>query len=534
MSLYKIMIVDDEVEVREGIVNKIDWYSLGYEIVAQADNGQDALELAETTDIDVILTDIKMPFMDGLTFASRIHELYPQIKLIVFSGFDRFEYAREAIKLDVVEYILKPINAEELSGVLRRVHRTLDSELAEKLDIEKLRENFENNEPVLREHFLNELLWGMLRVEDIVHGISFYKTDIARHGYKIVCVYDIEFPDDGQTAISRDLIPTSVKRVVDDAFSGVCRCVSFTSSQYIIAITSWNDREPIRDLMRISDGICSQCKKIIGITVTCGIGRGYVQFTDIHLSYEQGRAALEYKNFVGRGHAIYIRDMELIDREQNMTTNSQVEQNILASVKFGTEGQIDELVDTVVRKLKDQSSPMWQRRSYASNVSTAITHICHMHGIDERSMLVGADDIAKVLDPELDAEAVSERFRGMCINMRENMRTRRMTAARNLIESAKEYVAVNYHNPKLSVEMLCEYLHISQSYFSTIFKHETKQSYVGYLTDVRIAKAKELLEHTNDKTYVVAKNVGYDDPNYFSYVFKKKVGASPSQYRRRK
>jgi two-component system response regulator YesN len=526
------MIVDDEAEVREGIVNKIDWFSLGFEIVAQAENGQDALEKAEAIDIDVILTDIKMPFMDGLAFGARIHDLYPAIKLIVFSGFDKFEYAKEAIKLDAVEFILKPINANELTEVLRRVRKVLDSELAEKLNIEKLRENFENNEPVLREHFLNELLWGILPVDDIVHGISFYKTDIARNGYKIVCVYDIDFPDDGQTAISRDLIPMSVKQIVDDAFSSVCRCVSFISSQYIIAITSWNENEPIRDLMRISDTICADCKKLIGITVTAGIGRSYVQFTDIHLSYEQARASLEYKNIVGRGHAIYIRDMELIDREPNIVTNSQIEHILLAAIKFGTEQQIDELVENVTKKLKDHASPMWQRCAYSANVSSAVSHICRLHGIDEKSVLRDTDELLKILDPENSAEEISEQFRSLCFDMRENMSSRRMTAARNLIESAKEYISVNYHNPRLSVEMLCDYLHISQSYFSTIFKQETKQSYVGYLTDVRIQKAKELLDHTNDKTYIIAKNVGYDDPNYFSYVFKKKVGSSPSQYRK--
>jgi len=533
MGLYKIMIVDDEAEVREGIVSKINWENLGFEIVAQAENGQDALEKAESLDIDVVFADIKMPFMDGITLGTKLHDLYPRIKLIFLSGFDKFEYAKQAIALDVVEYILKPIDAAELTEVLKRVKKTLDEELAAKLNIEKLRENFENNEPVLREHFLSELLWGMLPLEDIIHGISFYKTDIAKNAYKIVCVYDIEFPESDSTAVSRDLVPVTVKRIVDGHYDGVCRCVSFISSQFIIAITSWSDREPIRDLMRISDSICTECRKVIGINVTAGIGRSYIQLTDIHLSYEQARAALEYKNIVGRGHAIYIRDMELIDREPNITTDSQVEQNILAAVKFGTDQQVTELVETMVKKLKDRNMPMWQRRAYAASVASAISHICRMHGISEKELLGTSEDLVKLIDPDLNVEDIRAALKKLSLSMGESMSSRRMTAARNLIESAKEYISVNYRNPKLSVEMLCDYLHISQSYFSTIFKQETKESYVGYLTNVRIQKAKELLEHTNDKTYAIAKNVGYDDPNYFSYVFKKKVGTSPSQYRKR-
>ena len=120
MELYKIMIVDDEEEVRKAIVKKMDWESLGFEVAADAENGIEALEKAETLDLDVILTDIKMPFMDGLELGRVLQEKHSPIKLILFSGFDEFEYAKEAIRLNVIEYVLKPVNAEELAQVLAR------------------------------------------------------------------------------------------------------------------------------------------------------------------------------------------------------------------------------------------------------------------------------------------------------------------------------------------------------------------------------------------------------------------------------
>ena len=129
MSLYKIMIVDDEAEVRQAIARKIDWGALGFEIVADAENGRDALEKAETLELDVVLTDIKMPFMDGLTLGAELSRRKPHVKLIVFSGFDEFEYAKKAIKLNVVEYVLKPVNAAELTAILGRVRRVLDEEI---------------------------------------------------------------------------------------------------------------------------------------------------------------------------------------------------------------------------------------------------------------------------------------------------------------------------------------------------------------------------------------------------------------------
>ena len=122
MNLYKIMLVDDEEEVRKSIINKIDWADAGFEVIGDAENGKDALEKIEQNEPDVVLTDIKMPYMDGLTMAETIRQLYPSVKIVIFSGFDEFEYAKKAIKLNVIEYILKPVNVEELTAILNSLY----------------------------------------------------------------------------------------------------------------------------------------------------------------------------------------------------------------------------------------------------------------------------------------------------------------------------------------------------------------------------------------------------------------------------
>ena len=160
MSLYKIMIVDDEAEVRQAIARKIDWRAVGFEIVADAENGRDALEKAETLDLDVVLTDIKMPFMDGLELGAELSRRKPNLKLIVFSGFDEFEYAKEAIKLIVVEYVLKPVNAAELTAILDRVRKVLDEEIEQRRNISQLTQAYQESLPLLREKFLQDLMRG--------------------------------------------------------------------------------------------------------------------------------------------------------------------------------------------------------------------------------------------------------------------------------------------------------------------------------------------------------------------------------------
>lgn len=138
MSLYSVMLVDDEEEVIQIIMKKLDWASMGFQIVGYAHNGAEALELAEECQPDVVMTDIKMPYMDGLELSRRLKERYPSIRIIIFSGFDEFEYAKEAVHLEVEEYMLKPINSDELTECLKRVKNSLDLEREEKLNVQKL------------------------------------------------------------------------------------------------------------------------------------------------------------------------------------------------------------------------------------------------------------------------------------------------------------------------------------------------------------------------------------------------------------
>lgn len=139
MSLYRIMLVDDEEEVRKAIIRNMDWEKLGFTVVGDAENGEDALEKLEQWEPDVVITDIRMPYMDGLTLTARIREKYPSMKILIFSGYDDFEYAKQAIKLNVTEYILKPVNSEELSVILKRIRVSLDEEIEQRRNIDSLR-----------------------------------------------------------------------------------------------------------------------------------------------------------------------------------------------------------------------------------------------------------------------------------------------------------------------------------------------------------------------------------------------------------
>ena len=192
MSLYRIMLVDDEEEVRKAMIRKMDWEKLGFTVAGDAENGEDALEKLEQLEPDVVMTDIRMPYMDGLTLVARIREKYPSIKILIFSGYDDFEYAKQAIKYRVTEYILKPVNGEELAEILRRVRISLDEEIEERRNISMLQKSYEDSLPMLREVFLNDLVSRGADISAMAPKLREYGVDILDARKWLAAVIHVE------------------------------------------------------------------------------------------------------------------------------------------------------------------------------------------------------------------------------------------------------------------------------------------------------------------------------------------------------
>ena len=241
MSYYRILLADDEEEVRKAIIRKIDWESLGFLVAGDADNGEEALEKIEQLKPDVIMTDIRMPYMDGLTLAARVRQKYPSIKILIFSGYDDFEYAKEAIKLNVTEYILKPVNGQELTKILARVRDCLDEEIEQRRNVRLLRESYQNSLPILRELFLNDLVRGNVPEEEVRPKLEEYNLDISGARKWLASVISVEPEEraEGQP-LSRQqeqkLIPISVRQLVEDSLRGCVRFAVFNSTDGITMI----------------------------------------------------------------------------------------------------------------------------------------------------------------------------------------------------------------------------------------------------------------------------------------------------------
>jgi len=208
------MLVDDEEEVARSITHRIDWDAIGFEVPSYAENGLEALDVAESIQPDVVMTDIQMPYMDGLELSRKLKELFPNIKIIIFSGYDEFEYAKEAVRLQAEEYILKPVASEELTKVFERIKASLDREIDERNNVKKLETYYQDSLPLLREGFFTSLIEGRIPEKELEQTLEDLQIDL-KGPYYCACVMhtSTNHVPDGMTP---RLLSVAVRRLAEE------------------------------------------------------------------------------------------------------------------------------------------------------------------------------------------------------------------------------------------------------------------------------------------------------------------------------
>ena len=533
MSLYRIMLVDDEEEVRKAMIRQMDWERLGFTVVGDAENGQEALEKLEQLEPEVIMTDIRRPYMDGLTLTARIREKYPSIKILIFSGYDDFEYAQQAIKLNVTEYILKPVNGEELAEILNRIKISLDQEIEQRRNFDSLRESYLGSLPILRELFLNDLVRRTTDVDLVTPKLREYGIDILDARKWLAAVIHIEDLKRTETPVfsnHQELIPISVRGLAEDHLRPYCRFAIFNSMDGITVIAAIDENNTQTGLMNLFNDICKESRRVLEVTITVGVGHRSDALQEISRSYQTAVDALGYRAIVGVGKVIYINDVEPVSRGK-LQLDGKGEAELITAIKFGPKEMIETVIQNMANRMEDAKVHASQYQVYMLSIVNCMIQMMQQYDLNMDDMFGEGFQYLDALAGGYSREKFASWMIPIACRMNETMNQERDNTTKKVILEAKEYIQEHYSNPDLSVEMLCRHLHMSPAYFSTVFKRETGQTYVNYLTEVRLDKAVDLLNETSDKTYVIAEKVGYQEQNYFSYVFKKKYGVSPTKYR---
>jgi two-component system response regulator YesN len=531
MNTYSVMLVDDEEDVIQAIIRKIDWESIGFTVAGYAENSLDALELADKEAPDVVMTDIRMPYMDGLQLAGELKKRFPTIKIIIFSGFDEFEYAHEAIRLEAEEYILKPIDADELTAVFRRLHDSLDRETSEKRDVEKLRKYYMESLPLLRENVYSSLIEGIIREKSIDTYLKDYQIDLTGPHFAVAVIHTAnEHDPEGPGPL---LLGISVRKLAEERFSPAWRAKFFSYLGNTVLILQMDSPDALPELTDEGDRFCRLAKHVCGATVTVGIGRVCSSVINLPEAYQGARDAVSYRILYGAGRAISITEISPHQHELPAIGEEDLIRDVLKTVKMNDQSALKEAVAGYITAVGKRSSSLQEYHYFIMNLVSELFRFT-IHNQLNPDEVLGDSDVLYRRIQQMEIPKLEEWLYEVCIRMQEEIRDQRDSATRSFTFRATEYVQDNYSDQNLNIDKICSVLGVSAAYFSTVFKKQTGQTFINYLTDYRMERAVRLLLETEEKTYVIAEQVGYSDSNYFSYAFKKKYGVSPTVYRRRK
>lgn len=380
MEQYKVILVDDEVEVIDAMQALIHWDELGFEVVGSATNGVKALELVEKLQPDVVLTDIKMPYMDGLELARRLNKDYPNIYILLCTGFDEFEYAQEAVRLEIKEYMLKPINASELSTGLTKLKDTLDREREEKLNVRKLEDYFKEVLPALRSNLFVSLIEGRISEQEYQRFLSAYRVEMQGPLYCCVIFHtsSTHVPD----GVDPVLLSMSVEREIKERLATEWKCQEFIYLGNTLLIVELEMEEKIAELTDACDRFCRWAYRIMGAVVTAGIGRTSDSLFHIHLSYEGAREAVSYRVLYGTKRAISIG--EIVPKEQNLTIQAEETrmQELFRAVHVGNQEKIEKAVKKEIEILHKNADTIEQYRLATMEIVSGFYRFCANNSID--------------------------------------------------------------------------------------------------------------------------------------------------------
>jgi two-component system response regulator YesN len=529
--MYKIMIVDDEAVVRQGIKSSIQWNEHGFELIGDYVNGRDALEAIELHKPDLVLSDIYMPFMDGLELTRQIQIHYPYIKVIILTGYDNFDYVQQALRLKAYDFIVKPITAKELRDLLDKVKIDMDEENSRYEDISRLQNQLNQSLPLLKERFLEYVVTSRVKADDLEERFQYFKIPWISPDY-LVMVIDIDdfgARNDNASEHNMELLRFASYNITNEIVNQQSGLAFRTREETTVVILSGHLEARLYTLAyQLAEEIRYYIEKYLKLTVTVGIGRSYSALDELPLSYKSALSALEYRFLLGKNKVISIMDME----GKPVTTpdmNMEWSQRLSSLIKTGTPQEVDRLIVQLITSLKSSNIPIEACYLQIQKLIVCLLNTVQELGVNEWTVFASQPLTAIYHFKTLDEIEIW--LKELCSLAMISVSEQRADMTQMQILRAIDYLKENYPNDKVSLQEISRHVLMSTSYFSLVFKQYTGETFVEYLTRLRIEKAKELLQHTTLKSYEISAKVGYNDPNYFSILFKKHTGSTPMEYR---
>ncbi len=531
--MLKVFLAEDEFIIREGIKNNIDWQAYGYEFCGEASDGELAFPLIQKTRPDILITDIKMPFVDGLALSRLVKKELPETEIIILSGYEEFDYAKEAIQIGVARYLLKPINGETLLQEIDSVAEIILGKQKEKEIREKYQKEMEENSLRDQMDLFQHLVTGDCSMEELLSVADKLDLKIMAPWYSIVLLkiqsmkHDYEEYSGSIVAVDERIVKLAEPEhvlIFDRALEGRAFLFKADSEEELLAY----QKEYLGDVKEVLSGYAN-------LRYFGGIGTPVNRLREIPASFEDASHAFAHRYLVAES---CILDSSLLmqegaaEHEDFRISAVNPEQIDRAKMQeFLRTGDLDEVVyfvDEFFGKLDGGAMKSRIFRQYIT-MDAYFSIVDFLKGLGlQKDEIEAPDQDSSILQDEKSAMDYIVRIMNKALVLREKRASSRYE---DVVSEVIHYIEDNYAQEELSLNLLASHVNFSPNHLSMIFSQQTGQTLIRYLTDYRMNRAKELLRCSSKKSSVISMEVGYKDPHYFSYLFKKTQGMTPTQYR---
>lgn len=540
MNEIKVFLVEDEMVIRRGIKNSIDWEKEGYIFCGEASDGELAYPMIIKEKPDILITDIRMPFMDGLELCKLVKKELPNIKILILSGYDEFDYAKEAIRLGVTEYLLKPISSgkllEALNGVSESIRREKEDKDLVRKYMEEMRENTEHE----KQKFFEQMIAGNLSMADALETGKKYEMNLSAGMYNLLL---FRFTLGKENRKSGELLGEA-----EYAIEKLTERLEYVF-EFQRGIEGWafllmadNEEQMSERVKELSKDLEEIMKNYSTIAYFGGIGQPVARLRELEESFREAERALAARFTMELNRIISVEDIRMAQNVDTLddieiTSFGEIEKTRTMLEKFlnnGAEDEIDEFVDVYINELPEENLKSVLMRQYIiMDAYIVMMSFCEkIEGI-EGEMQAQSEELKNSMKTIQTLEEIKNYIRMLLkkiIGVRDTISGRRYS---DIIEIAKDQIRKTYMSDEISLNTIAAEVGMSPSYFSSIFSKEMGKTFVEYLTEIRMDRAKELLMCSSMKTSEIGYEVGYKDPHYFSYIFKKTQNCTPKEFRAR-
>lgn len=526
--MYKVVFADDELIIRNSVSEIIDWEKYGFHLISSASNGVELIEAVDEHKPELVITDINMPYIDGLKASKEIKENHPNVKVVLLTGHNELEYVHEALNIQVSKYILKPISSKKLSELLTEIKKELDDEYNKVLDLRKSKKQYLSTLSSMQNIYLNSIIRKSESNEEVLEKAEMLSLEYLKQNEFVVAIVDIDLRSINSAKISKETAYFALYNIIHETIEREKIGYVILDETKMVILFCLN-KDAVNNYERIElilEYISSQINAFYKLSLFIGVGRQTVKTEEIVHSYNEAKTASGYAENIKTNVILNIRDIKKRQRN-HISIRDNPFLNIIDELIYFDEQELEAALVNIIKA--NNLYDINYLKIYINDALLYLLKKAEEYELDTNSIIQNYFiENTHELD---DTDEVLNSFKESVLLYSEEQQEIQMSNKRLTLEKALKYISEHYSNSELTLQDVCEYIHLSESYFRAIFKQEMGATFSSYLTMLRMEKARELLIETTLKNYEIAEQVGYSDPHYFSYRFKREHGMTPTKYR---